>query len=78
MSYVYIAGLGFFQKPELYERAFVYSFSLTVNIPTHYQQDCCRVICGNRDPSAKPFVGLVLHNLLFMVIVSLLGSFTFW
>ena len=78
MRYVYIFSIVFWLKPELCERNFVYSLSLPTNVPTHYQQDCCWVICGTRAPSAKTFVGLVLHELLFMGPVSLLAIFAFW
>ena len=78
MIYVYTPGLGFFRKPELCERAFVYLLSLPANIDSHYQQYCCQVIFGTRNPSNKTFVGIVLQELLFMGLVSLLCRCSFW
>ena len=55
MSYIYIDGIGFYLKPEICERAFVYLLSLPANVPDPYQRDFCRVIYGTRAPSDKPF-----------------------
>ena len=77
-SYVYISGLGFTLKPDLCERAVVYLLYLPAKIHAHYQRDCYQVICETRAPSAKNFVGIVLHDIIFMVLVSLLTSFDFW
>ena len=80
MSYIYIYGLGFCEKPELCEHVFVYylSLSLPSNPSDHYEWGFCQVICGTHNPSAKSFLGIVFHKLLFIVLVSLLARFSFW